>query len=173
MPWFCLIIGLVLLGLDRVIDRGTALIIQERLNYYIYFYRPMFQRKQFFCLIFLGIIISIFINYLCFGKVNILHHIVIFLLLIILIYGMLFSLTLFDSLILKDIDRRFQFDLLEKDFIQIFSLGLFFPLIYVVFVLKYVLVIFMYPSKGIYVFKSLAGLTGFLFFGVGIINLLL
>jgi hypothetical protein len=162
-----------LLGLDRVIDRATALIFQERLNYYIFYFRPIFHRKQFFYLIFLTILISIFITYLIFHTVHILSHIVIFLLLIVLIYGMIFLLTLFDSLVLKDIDRSFHFHLLEKDFIQIFSLGMFFPLIYVAYILKILLVIFRYPSQGIYVFKSFAGLTGFLFLSVGIIKLLL
>lgn len=160
---------MALLVLDRVIDRATALIFQERVDYYVFYYRPMFQRKQFFWLIFLAILVSIFINYLIFHTVNILKHVVIFLLLIVIIYVMILLLTLFDSLVLKDIDRRLHFYQLENDFIQVFSLGIFFPFIYVAFILKYLLEIFKYPSQGIYVFKSFGGLTGLLSLSIGLI----
>jgi hypothetical protein len=82
---------------------------------------------------------------------------------------MIWLLTLFDYLVLKDIDRRLHFYQLENDFIQIFSLGIFFPFIYVAFVLRFFLEIFKYPSQGIYVFKSFAGLTGLLALSIGLI----
>lgn len=160
---------MVLLLLDRVIDGDRAIRFQESLNYYIYYYRPMFQRQQFFLLIGLAVCVSILINYLIFHEVHILFHLVIFLLLLFLIYGMIFLLTLFDSLVLKEGDTSFHFYSLEKDFIQLFSLALFFPFIYLAFLVNGMLYLFRYPSQGIYFLKSFAGLVGLISFSVGVI----
>jgi hypothetical protein len=113
------------------------------------------------------------INYVIFYEVQIFNHLILFLLLLGLIYGMLFLLTLFDSLVLKDIDRRFHFYCLEKEVIYIISLGLFFPFLYLAYVLKIVLYLFRYPSPGIYPFKSFAGLIGLFSLSAGIIMLFL
>lgn len=72
-------VGVTLLVLDRVISGAGAIRFQERLNYYIYYYRPMFQRRQFFVLIGLAICVSILINHLIFGEVHILIHLFLFL----------------------------------------------------------------------------------------------
>ncbi|MEJ2093305.1 MAG: hypothetical protein P8X65_14070 [Syntrophobacterales bacterium] len=164
MTWVLLSVGVALLLLDRVIHKDRAVRFQERLNYYIYYYRPMFNRKQFFVLIGLAVCVSAVINYLIFHKFNLFSQLIIFLLLLGLIYGMLFLLTLFDSLVLKDIDIRFHFYSMEKDVIQIFSLALFFPFIYVAFLVGGVLYLFRYPPQGIYIFKSFAGLAGLILF---------
>jgi hypothetical protein len=162
MSYLFLGVGLALLVLDRVIHGATAIRFQERLNYYIFYYRPMFQRRQFFGLIFLAVCVSILVNYVIFHKLNILSNLILFLFLLVLIYGLLFLLTLFDSLVLKDIDRNFHFYSLEKDFIQIFSLALFFPFLYLGYGLKLVLYLFRYPAQGFYCFRSFAGLAGLL-----------
>lgn len=173
MTWFLLSVGVTLVLLDRVIHGERAVRLQERLNYYIHYYRPMFNRQQFFLLIGLAVCVSVVINYLIFHKVHILRQLTLFLLLIGLIYGMLFLLTLFDSLVLKDIDIRFHFYSMEKDVIQIFCLGLFFPFIYVGFLVQGVLYLFRYPPQGIYIFKSFAGLAGLICFGIGLFKLYL
>ena len=164
-------VGVALLVLDRIISGAAAIRFQERLNYYIYYYRPMFQRRQFFVLIGLAICVSILINYLIFGEVHILIHLFLFLGLLGLIYVMIFILTLYDSLVLKGIDPRWHFYSLENDFIQMFSLALFFPFLYLGYGLKVVLYLFRYPSQGVYVFRSFAGLTGALCFSLGLIML--
>ena len=173
MTWVLLSAGVVLLLLDRVIPADRAIRFQDRLNYYIYYYRPMYNRQQFFLLIGLAVCVSVVINYLIFDKVNILRQLLLFLLLLGLIYGMLFLLTFYDSLILKDIDIRFHFYSMEKDVIQIFCLALFFPFIYVTFLVKGVLYLFRYSPQGIYVFKSYAGLIGLICFGIGLVKLYL
>ena len=166
-------LGVALLLLDRIIPEDRAARFQDRLNYYIYYYRPMFNRQQFFVLIGLAVCISVVINYLIFNKIYILSQFILFLLLLGLIYGMLFLLTLFDSLVLKDIDTRLHFYSMEKDVIQIFCLALFFPFIFVAFLVKGVLSLFRYPPQGIYVFKSFAGPVGLICFGIGLIKLYL
>ena len=173
MTWVLLSVGVALLWLDRVIHEDRAVRLQERLNYYIYYYRPMFNRQQFILLIGLAVCVSVVINYLIFHKIHLLTQLILFLLLLSLIYGMLFLLTLFDSLVLKDIDTRLHFYSMEKDVIQVFCLALFFPFIYVAFLVKGVLYLFRYPSQGVYVFKSFAGLTGLICLSLGIIKLFL
>jgi len=173
MTWVLLGAGVGLLLLDRGIHGDRAVRWQERLNYYIYYYRPMFNRQQFFLLVGLAICVSVAINYFIFGKIYILRQLLLFLLLLGLIYGMLFLLTLFDSLVLKDIDSRFHFYSMEKDVIQIFCLALFFPFIFVAFLVNGVLYLFRYPPRGIYVFNSYAGLVGLICIGIGLIKLYL
>jgi len=164
-------VGLALLGLDRIISGAAAIRMQERLNYYIYYYRPLFQRRQFFLLIGLAICVSIVTNYLIFDEVHILIHLVLFFVLLGLSYVMIFLLTLYDSLVLKDIDLHFHFYSLEKDFIQIFSSALFFPFLYLAYGLKVMLYLFRYPSQGIYVFRSFVGLAGAVCLSLGLIML--
>lgn len=166
-------IGVAFLILDRVIYGATAIRCQERLNYYIFYYRPRFQRRQFFLLICLAVCVSILINYLIFQEIHILNHLVLFLLLLGLIYGLLLLLTLFDSYVLKNINPYIHFYFLENDFIQIFSLGLFFPFLYLGYGFNLVLYLFRYPSQGIYVFKSFAGPAGLVFLFIGLIMLYL
>jgi hypothetical protein len=166
-------VGVALLVLDRVIYGATVIRIQEWLTYYIYYYRPMFQRKQFFLLVGLAICVCILINYLIFFEVNIWLYVLLFLALLGLIYVMLVLLTLYDSLVLKDIDLRFHFYSLENDFRQIFTLALFFPFIYLAYLLKAALYLFRYPAQGIYGFRSFAGLAGSLCLGLGLIMLFL
>jgi len=173
MTGFLFGVGVVLLVLDRLIYGTTAIRIQERLNYYIFYYRPMFRRHQFFVLVGLAVCVSILVNYVIFGEANILSHLVLFLLLLALIYVLLFLMTLFDSLVLRDIDLHFHFYSLEKDFIQLFSLGIFFPLIYLAYIVEVALNLFRYPSRGFYCFKSFAGLAGLLSLGTGLIMLFL
>jgi hypothetical protein len=172
MTWVLLSAGVALLLLDRVIHADRAVRLQERLSYYIYYYRPMFNRRQFFILIGLAVCVSVVINYLLFHEIHLLTQLILFLLLLGLTYGMLFLLTLFDSLVLKDIDIRFHFYSMEKDVIQIFCLALFFPFISMAFLVEGVLYLFRYPPQGIYIFKSFAGLAGLICFGLGIIQLL-
>jgi hypothetical protein len=86
---------------------------------------------------------------------------------------MLVLLTLYDSLVLKDIDTRLHFYSMEKDVIQVFCLALFFPFIYVAFLVKSALYLFRYPAQGVYVFKSFAGLAGLISLSLGIIQLFL
>jgi len=164
-------VGAALLALDRIISGAAVIRFQERLNYYIYYYRPRFQRRQFFVLIGLAICVSILVNYLIFFEVRILVHLVLFLGLLALIYVMIFMLTLYDSLVLKDIDWHWHFYSLENDFIQTFSLALFFPFLYLGYGLKVMLYLFRYPSQGMYVFRSFAGLAGLLSLGTGLIIL--
>lgn len=166
-------VGVALLVLDRVIHGATAIRFQERLYYYIFYYRPRFRRQQFFGLICLAICVSILINYLLFFEVHILIHLVLFLGLIGLIYILIFLITLFDSLVLKGVDPLFHFYSLESDFIQIFSLGLFFPLLYLSYGLMISLYLFRYPSEGIYLFNSFAGPIGLLFVSLGLVTLFL
>jgi len=173
MTWVLLSAGVVLLLLDRVIHGERAVRFQDRLNYYIHYYRPMFNRQQFFLLSGLAVCVSVGINYLLFHKVDLLEQLILFLLLLGLIYGMLFLLSLFDSLVLKDIDICFHFYSMEKDVIRVFSLALFFPFIYVAFLVKGVLYLFRYSPQGIYIFKSYAGLAGLICFGIGLIKLFL
>ena len=168
-----LIVGVAFLLLDRVIHKDRAVRLQERLSYYIYYYRPIFNRRQFFLLIGLAICVSVVINYLIFQKIHLLTQLILFLLLLGLIYGMLVLLTLYDSLVLKDIDTRLHFYSMEKDVIQVFCLALFFPFIYVVFLMKSALYLFRYPAQGVYVFKSFAGLAGLISLSLGIIQLFL
>ena len=173
MTWVLLSVGVALLWLDRVIHEDRAVRLQERLNYYIYYYRPMFNRQQFILLIGLAVCVSVVINYLIFNKIYILSQFILFLLLLGLIYGMLVLLTLYDSLVLKDIDTRLHFYSMEKDVIQVFCLALFFPFIYVAFLVKSALYLFRYPAQGVYVFKSFAGLAGLISLSLGIIQLFL
>jgi hypothetical protein len=171
MTWVFLGVGVALLLLDRVIHGEKAVRMQERLSYYIYYYRPMFNRTQFFLLLGMAAGVSAGVNYLIFHEFHFLRHLVLFFVLICLIYSLLFLLTLFDYLVLKDIDIRFHFYSLEKDFRQVFSLALFFPFIYMAFLVEGVLYLFRYPSQGIYVFKSFAGPAGLISLSIGIIRL--
>ena len=165
--------GVALLVLDRIISGAGALRYQERLNYYIYYYRPRFQRRQFFWLIGLAVCVSSLVNYLIFFEFHILIHLILFLGLLGLIYLMIFLFTLYDSLVLKGIDWRVHFYSLENDFMQIFSLALFFPFLYLGYGLKVMLYLFRYPSQGIYVFRSFAGLAGAVCLGLGLIMVFL
>lgn len=161
MPVFLLIVGVVLLGLDRVIDRAAAIEYQHELEYYVYYYRPLVQRKQFFVIIFLAMCFAAFVNYLIFGKVNIVSLIFILSLIILLIYLLFFLVLVFDYFVLKENTFWFKFFLMERDFIQIFTLALFFPLISLAFLLSIFLVLFMYPSQKLVICNSFAGLLGY------------
>ena len=165
-----LAVGLGLLILDQLLQGDRVCRWQATLTYYIYYFRPMFHRNQFFLIICLALGFSILINYLILPDVHILSHIAIFLLLPVLIYGMIFLLTLYDALLVPGIDLKFHFYSLEKDFIQLFCLGLFFPFIYLAFVVNGMLYLFRYPSQGIYFLKSFAGLVGLISFSVGVIK---
>lgn len=169
MPLVLCIIGVVLLGLDRVLNRAGALKCQHQLDYYIYYYRPLFQRRQFFGLIFLIILFSLLLNYLIFGKVSIISNIFILPLLVVLIYVFILLLTVFDYLVSQEPDMRLNFSILERDFIQIFTLALFFPFIAVAYLLKLLLTLFTVPSRKIFLFNSCAGLLGVMLVGVGLV----
>ena len=173
MPVFLLIVGVVLLGLDRVIDRAAAIKYQHELEYYVYYYRPLVQRKQFLVIILLAMCFAAFVNYLIFGKVNIVSQIFILSLIILLIYLLIFLVLVFDYLVLKENTFWFKFFLMERDFIQIFTLALFFPLIGLAYLLSIFLVLFMYPSRKFFVFNSFAGLLGCIAVTVSLIMFIL
>lgn len=167
MPLIFLIVGSALLILDRTIKRATALIYKERLQYFIYYYRPHFHRRHFFGIIIVVIFFSILFNYLIFQKIDLLSPLLILPLIVLLSYTMIFLVTVFDSVVLKKGDIAFDFSMLERDFIQQFSLALFHPVIFLAYFLKNFFLIFTYPSQGIFLFKSLAGLIGCIFLIVG------
>jgi hypothetical protein len=169
MPLVLFIIGVALLGLDRALDRTAALKYQHQLDYYTYYYRPLFQRRQFFGLIFLIILFSLFLNYVIFGKVSIISNILILPLLVVLIYVLIVLLTVFDYLIRQEPDMRLNFSILERDFIQLFTLALFFPFIAVAYLLKLFLTLFTVPSRKIFLFNSFAGLLGIFLLGVSLV----
>jgi len=173
MPLIFLIVGLALLILDKAIKRNTALIMKERLTYFIYYYRPHFQRRQFFVLIFLSIVGSTVLDYLIFPKIDLLSHIFLLPAMLSLIYGMIFLLATFDYWVLKKGEIAFNFFIFEREFIQIFSLAIFFPLIFFAYLLNTLLMMFLYPAQGMFLFHSLAGLTGSICFIVGLIGYLI
>lgn len=162
MPLFFLIVGVALLGLDRAIDRNTVVKYQHTLDYYIYYYRPIFQRIHFFVIIIAVMAFSILVNYLIFGEVNIISQILILPLIIFIIYCLIMLILIFDYLVLREKEFLYFFYIMERDFIQTFSLAFFFPFIYLALILKILLNIFIYPSRKIFIFNSFAGLLGFI-----------
>jgi hypothetical protein len=173
MPLIFIIVGLALLILDRTIKKNTVLIMKERLTYFIYYYRPHFQRRQFLVLILLVIVGSTVLDYLIFPKIDLLSHILLLPLMLILIYVMLFTLAMFDYWVLKKGAIAFNFFIFEREFIQIFSLAIFFPMIFFAYLVNTLLMMFLYPAQGMFLFHSLAGLTGSICFIVGLIGYLI
>ena len=144
--------------------------MKERLTYFIYYYRPHVQRRQFFVLLLSVIVGSTGLDYLIFPKIHLLSHIFLLPLMVILIYVMLFTLAVFDYWVLKKGDVAFNFFMFEREFIQVFSLAIFFPLIFIAYLVNTVLMLFQYPAQGIVLFQSFAGLTGSICFIVGLIG---
>lgn len=169
MPLIFMLVGSALLILDRAIKRNTALIMKERLTYFVFYYRPHFHRRQFFGIILLVILFSTFLDYLIFRKIDLLSHILLLPLMVLLMYCLIFLLAIFDYLVLKKADITFNFFMLEREFIQLFSLALFFPLIFFAYLLKTLLLLFLYPAQGIFLFQSFAGLTGCICFSIGLV----
>jgi hypothetical protein len=173
MPLIFLIIGLVLLVLDRTIKKNTVLITKEKLTYFIYYFRPHLRRRQFFAVIVLVIVFSMLLDYFIFQNIDMVSHILLLPLLVVIIYGMLFLLAFYDCWLLEKGAIGFNFFMFEREFIQIFSLALFFPIIVLAYVWKTFLLMFLYPSQGMLVFTSFAGLAGSICVILGLIGYLL
>ena len=170
MPLFFLIIGLAFLILDRTIKRNTALIMNERLTYFIYYYRPHFRRGQFFAVLLVVLVLSTLLDYLIFPKIDLMSHIFLLPLMVSLMYGMIFLLVMFDSWVLKKGDMSFNFFVFEREFIQVFSLAIFFPLIFIAYLVNILLMLFLYQAQGLFLFNSFAGLAGSICFIVGLMG---
>jgi len=164
-----LLVGSALLIADRVLKKSTALIMKEQLTYFIYYFRPSVQRRQFFGIIFLVTVFSTAFDYLIFPEIDLWSHLLLPLVLVLGMYLLIFLLAVFDRFAAGRGSVDFNFFLFERDFIQQFSLAVFLPLFCLAYVLKAVLLMFLYPPQGLRLFKSFGGLAGGLWVAVGLI----
>ncbi len=100
--------------LDRKVDRSRALIMKEKLTYFIYYFRPHFDRKKFFALLLAVIAASTLVNYLFFGRTDWASHVLLLVLLVSLAYGMILLLALYDGWVLKKGSVGLYFFLFEQ-----------------------------------------------------------
>lgn len=163
-----LLAGSALLISDRVLERNAVMRLKERLTYFVYYYRPYMQRRQFFGLILLVMGLSALLDYLIAARLDVAGHLLILPALVLGAYLLVFLLAVFDRFALGKGSVALNFFLLEQELRQHLSLALLIPLFCLAYGLKIFSLLFLYPSEGLFPVRSLAGLAGAVCVGVGL-----
>lgn len=144
--------------------------LKERLTYFVYYYRPYVQRRQFAGLLLSVMGLSALADYLIAGRLDVAGHLLILPALVLGTYLLLFLLAVFDRFALGKGTVTLNFFLFEQGLLQQLSLALLIPLFCLALVVKTFFLLFLYPSQGLFPFRSLAGLAGAVCVGVGAIE---
>lgn len=144
--------------------------LKERLTYFVYYYRPYVQRRQFAGLLLSVMGLSALVDYLIAGRLDVAGHLLILPALVLGTYLSVLLLAVFDRLVLGKGSVALNFFPLEQELRQQLSLALLIPLFCLALVGKTFLLLFLYPSQGFFPFNSLAGLAGAACVGVGVIG---
>ncbi len=160
MPLICLILGVILLALDKILDKGKIVVQKERLSYFINYYQPWMTRRRFVGLLLLMIALSAAFDYLLYSKIDLYNYILLLLILFSGFYVAIFWLAILDRVSSNKTDFWLNFFRLERELSQHFSLGLCQPLFAFTYIIRALLMLFIYPENGILFFHSTSGLIG-------------
>lgn len=150
----------LLLLLDRWVEKKTIVLLLDRLSYFLLYYRPSPNRRQFAGLV-LGVWgVSILFDYLLTGELKGAWGLLILPVLVAGVYLLVFLLAVLDAVILGKGTVSLNFFIFERDLLTQFTLALLLPLFCLAQVVRGVGLLFLYPDQGILRFRSLAGLAG-------------
>lgn len=162
-----IIIGIIFQVLDNAFDKGRILVCQEFLNYFIGYYQPFPRRRHFWGLLLLIVGLAAIFDYIIYNNLNYYLYLLIFTVMLIGPYLLIFLVAIIDYFFLNKAHFKLNYLMLEREMMQQFSLALIHPIIILAFLLRAFLTILIYPWNGILIFKSFAGLLGFIFMITG------
>lgn len=163
MPLILIIVGVILQILDRLFDKAKIVDVNDRLHLFISDYQPFLKRTQFLGILLLIAILSVIFDYLINQNVDLYNYLIILAILFSGPYLLILFVALFDYIFLKKTYFSLNFLMLELEFMQQFSLALISPVFALAYLVRALLLLLIYPGKGILVFKSFSGLLGFSF----------
>lgn len=164
-----LLFGVIFLILDRVFDKKKVAVQRERLSFFINFYHPWVERRHFLGSLLLIVLFSAAVDYLLYNRIDLKNYLIILVILFGGLYMAIFFLAVFELMSIPKSDFRLNFLRWERELIQQFALGLCQPVFALGYLLRTFLGLWMYPEKGILVFKSISGMVGFLLIIIGTI----
>jgi len=163
-----LVVGVLLAGLDRFLDKGKLEKLVQRWDYFLHHYEPFWGRRHFVGLMVGMCTAALAGDYLLSGPRDMRLYMTILAGFLVGPPVLLGLLACGQYLLEGKGSFRINYLNLEHGFIQQFSLALCHPLFGLAYVGKNFLILFRYPLKRISYFQSLAGLAGLILTGLGI-----